>query len=144
MANPLPKRKPRTTLLQLATMMRGAGYNAYIATLVGSPAQVTERLNKRMMSPQVGDLVFESTTFGGVMRHKGGDDLDGVGILEEIAMIPVVYDDPEFVWDEVAEGMPHPTEKAWRIRTFDGRLFTWTNASIVAIVTDRRFSWPTV
>lgn len=119
----------------LATTLRRAIYNAYLATLVGTPAETTRRYYERAKEPKVGDLVTESTTVYG-MRHENATDLDGVGILEEVAREKVDFGDPEFVWDEQAEGRPHPTEKVFYIRTLDGRRFRWVNASFVAAVSE--------
>lgn len=120
----------------VATALRRNIYCAYSATLVGSPAEVTRRYSDRARTPQIGDMVIEASTVYG-MRHENATDLDGVGILEEISQERVIFDgDPDFVWDEEEEGHPHPTEKVFYIRTLDGRRFRWTNANMVAAVTD--------
>lgn len=119
---------------EIAGAFRALIYNAYIATLVGSPAKVTERFGDRMKSPQVGDWVAEVST---MYRSRGTTDIDALGKLEEIAWEKVAFEsDPEFVWDEAVEGRPHPTERVYYIRTLDGRRFRWTNASIVAAPAD--------
>lgn len=121
-------------LCNLATLVRRTIYNAYCATMVGNPAKVTSMYYDRASKPEIGDLVIESTTVHG-MRHANATDLDGVGILEEIALEPFVFEgDPDFVWDEQVEGRPHPTERVYYIRTFDGRKFRWVNARMVAAV----------
>lgn len=120
----------------LATILRRTIYNAYLATLVGNPVDVTRRYYERAKAPQIGDLVTEASTVYG-MRHEGATDLDGVGILEEIAWEKVVFGDPDFVWEEKVEGRPHPTEKVYYIRTLDGRRFRWTNANFVSAVSGR-------
>lgn len=128
----------------LATLMRRSIYNAYCATLIGTPVLVTKRYSERARSPQVGDLVIESSTVFG-MRHDNASDLDGIGILEEIAREKVVWGDPDFVWDEDIEGQPHPTERIYYIRTFDGRRFRWENATMIAAVSgihDVNLPWP--
>ncbi len=115
---------------ELASTLRRTIYNAYRATLVGNPAQVTELYSERARNPRVGDMVIESTTI-----HWPQHDLNGVGILEEITHEPVVYGDG-FAWDEEAEGRPHPTERVFYLRTLDGRRARWTNADLVAAVTN--------
>lgn len=127
-------RAPTDDLAGLATMLRRSIYNAYRATLVGTPALVTARYQERSRFPVVGDLVIEAST---VYRSRGTADLDSVGILEEDCQEKVIFDsDPEFVWDEDVEGEPHPTERVFYIRTLDGRRFRWTNATMVAAVSD--------
>lgn len=123
----------------IATAFRRCAYNAYLNTLVGSaPPRVIEAL-ERMKNPRVGDWVIETTTVWMGTRS----DLDGIGILEEIAREPFVFSgDPDFVWDEEVEGAPHPTETVYYLRTMDGRRFRWTNASIVAVPTELRSAIP--
>lgn len=120
---------------RLATLLRSALYNAYGAVLVGDQKPPTKRYFKRTTSPEVGDLVVEISTIHG-MRHAGARSLDGIGFLEEIAREKVDFGNPEFVWDEDAQGKPHPTETVFYIRTFDGRRFRWINATFIAAVTD--------
>ncbi len=119
----------------LATTLRRTIYAAYRATCVGQRAPVTEKYYTRTSAPQIGDLVIETTTIGG-MRHQNATDLDGIGLLEEVAWEKVVFSDPEFVWDEAENGRPHPTERVTYIRTLDGRRFRWVNACFVAAVAD--------
>jgi len=117
---------------QIATAFRRCAYNAYSNVLIGNAPKVVRDAYERMKEPRAGDWVIETSTIGG-MRHKDGTDLDGIGILEKAARENVVFDDPDFAWDEEVEGMPHPTEIVYYIRTMDGMLFRWTNASIIAI-----------
>lgn len=125
---------PTDDLGALATMLRRSIYNAYRATLIGTPPLVTIRYQDRSRSPVVGDLVIEAST---VYRSRGTTDLDSVGILEEDCREKVIFSgDPEFVWDEEVEGEPHPTERVFYIRTLDGRRFRWTNATMVAAVSE--------
>lgn len=121
--NPIP-------LDEIATAFRRLCYNAYVATLVGSPAKVTADFGDRMKDPKVGDFVIETST---VYRSRGTGDIDAVGVLEEVAWEKVAFDgDPDFVWDEAVEGRPHPLERVTYIRTLDGRRFRWVNASFIA------------
>lgn len=118
----------------LARKVRKGICSSYSSVLIGNAPPVTREYAKRMMNPQVGDLVAETTTNG----RLGGSDLNAVGILEEITREPVDFgDDPDFVWDEAVEGMPHPDEKIVYIRTFDGRRLRWSNAHFVAAVEER-------
>lgn len=134
-----PMSKDPLDLERLATTLRRSIYNAYMATLVGDAPEVTKRYYKRASKPQIGDLVTEATTIGG-MRHDNATDLDGVGILEDVTWEPVDFGDPDFVWDEAEEGRPHPTEQVFYIRTLDGRRFRWVNANFVAAVSEAHFS----
>lgn len=125
----MDKERP-VPLADIATAFRRLCYNAYTATLVGSPAKVTADFGDRMKDPKVGDFVIETST---VYRSRGTGDIDAIGVLEEVAWEKVVWPgDPEFVWDEVAEGKPHPLERVTYIRTLDGRRFRWINASFIA------------
>lgn len=116
---------------KLATLMRRAIYNNWDCVLVGNAPEFVRKHFERMSNPIVGDLVIEASTLGMANR----DDLDGIGLLEEIAWEKVPFDGP---WDEAVEGQPHPTEKCFYIRTLDGRRFRWTNARIIAALTTMR------
>lgn len=114
--------------INLATIIRGFANNAHGATLVGDPWPVTRTFQERMSNVELGDLVVEQST-----RRSPEDDLNAVGWLEETAWEKVDFGDPEFVWDEDAEGEPHPTEQIFYIRTLDGRRFRWSNARFIAV-----------
>lgn len=130
--------------LDLEKLARGIAimaYNAHGAVLVGDAPQCVHDLRNRLKDIQVGDLVVETTTCN--MDGRRGKKyyrpaLDAVGYLLRITWEPVVWGDPDFVWDEKVEGEPHPTEKCTYIRTLDGREFRWTNASFVSAPTE----WP--
>lgn len=116
-------------------------YNSYASTLVGHGPPCVFDLNNRLRDIQVGDLVVETST--ALMDGRNGEKyyrpaLDALGHLIKITWEPVVWSDPEFVWDEEIEGKPHPTEKCVYIRTLDGREFRWTNASFISAATE----WP--
>jgi hypothetical protein len=115
-----------------ATAFRGSAYNAYLNTLISGPPVIHEAY-KRMSNPVVGDWVIETSTI-----YMKGHNLNGLGVLAEIANEPVDFNDPDFVWDEVEEGRPHPKERVYYINTLDGRRFRWTNASVIAILTEIR------
>jgi len=109
----------------IATAMRRAVYTAWSNTLIGTDAKSVRDTFDRMKNPVVGDWVIEaSTIYGG--RNHDSSDLDGVGILEQMDQERV-----DMEWDEAEDG-PHPTEQIAYIRTLDGRLFRWSNASILA------------
>lgn len=109
----------------VATAMRRAIYTAWQNTLIGSAPPVVLASHDQMAKPKVGDWVIEaSTIYGG--RNHDSRDLDGVGILEKVLSEPV-----DIEWDEAEDG-PHPMETTYYLRTLDGRLFRWHNASIIA------------
>jgi hypothetical protein len=113
----------------LASTLRRTIYNAWRASLAvsGDQSAVAEAYHERATNPQIGDMVIESSTI-----HYPQHDLNGVGILVDIADEPVDYGD--YVWDEETEGRPHPTERVYYLRTLDGRLRRWENAGIIAAV----------
>lgn len=127
--------KEKMELEAIATAFRRSAYIAYRNTLIGNAPKCVSDTFARMSAPQIGDWVIETSTVYG-FRHSPSSDLDGIGILEAVEWENVVFGDPEFVWDEETEGRPHPTEKIYYIRTMDGRQFRWSNASIVAVLTD--------
>lgn len=120
--NPIPVR-------ELASTLRRTIYNAWRASLAmhGDQAPAAEAYHERASNPRIGDMVIESSTI-----HYAQNDLKGVGILVDIADEPVDYGD--YVWDEEAEGRPHPTERVYYLRTLDGSLQRWVNAGIIAAV----------
>lgn len=113
----------------LATKVRHGIYSSYRAVTNGAMRNETLSQFQQMSNPRIGDLVTEETTIYYSSRET---DIDAVGILEEIAQEPVVYDDENFVWDEEYEGRPHPTETVFYIRTLDGRRHRWVNARFIA------------
>lgn len=120
-------------LEEYARVLRTSADNAWSNTLIGTEARCVHDAYARMKAPVVGDWVIETST----LYVTGRPHLDAVGVLEEAGREPVVWGDPDFVWDEKEDG-PHPTEQVWYIRTLDGRRFRWTNASIIAILSERR------
>ena len=118
-------------LASLATAFRRAVYRAWTNTLIGQAPPDVRKTFEQMKYPEVGDWVIEASTIHG-MRHSPASDLDGVGVLEEVAQEKIDFGDPDFVWDEAEEGRPHPVEPVFYIRTIDGRRFRWTNATILA------------
>lgn len=126
-------------LEQIARTMGVCAYTAWVAVLCGNPTGNQEQLNKRMRDIQVGDWIVETTTIlMSVTGRSYRPALDAVGRLVKITQEKVVFSDPDFVWDETAEGKPHPTEACTYIKTLDGREFRWTNASFVSIPNE----WP--
>lgn len=121
--------RQKMNIENIAAAFRQSAYQAYTNTLIGgAPKRISDAF-ERMTKPVVGDWVIETSTIG----IRGRPDLDGVGILEEIAREKVVFSDSEFEWDEVEDG-PWPTEPIHYIRTMDGRRFRWSNASIIAVL----------
>lgn len=118
-------------LKALATLVRRAIYNAYDGVLIGNCPAFIRKNFERMTHPQVGDLVIEAST----VRMPYTNDLNGVGVLEKITQEPFPFDEP---WDEAAEGRPWPKEQCYYFRTFDGRLFRWTNARVIAALSTFR------
>lgn len=120
--NPMPIR-------EIASTLRRTIYNAWRASLAvyGNQTPASEAYHERASNPRIGDMVIESSTI-----HYARNDLKGVGILVDIADEPVDYGD--FVWDEEAEGRPHPTERVFYLRALDGSLQRWVNAGIIAAV----------
>lgn len=133
--------KPTFDLERLARQIVTMAYNAHSAVLVGRAPDCVHELRKRFDDIKEGDLVVETTTAN--MDGRRGEKhfrpaLDAVGYLIKITWEPVVWGDPDFVWDEAVEGRPEPTEKCVYIRTLDGREFRWTNASFISCPTE----WP--
>lgn len=114
----------------IATAFRRAAYTQWSNTLIGNAPKCVLDTHDQMKNPRIGDWVIEASTMGGG-RNPDSSDLDGVGILEEVAEERI-----EMEWDE-AENGPHPTEGVYYIRTMDGRRFRWHNASIIAVPTYR-------
>lgn len=125
----------RDDLEKLARIIVTMAYNASGAALMGRPTQRIEDLRNRFDDIQIGDLVVETST--ALMDGRRGEKyfrpaLDALGYLVKITWEPVVWGDPDFVWDEAVEGKPEPTEKCVYIKTLDGREFRWTNASFIS------------
>jgi len=79
-----------------------------------------------MQAAVVGDFVFENTS----PPDETIPSINKVGWLQRIAHEPRFSNDE---WKEMAEGRPCPTERAYYIRTLDGREFRWTNAQMIAL-----------
>jgi hypothetical protein len=132
----------KDALEKLARDIATMAYNASGAVLVGNAPPCVHELRKRFEDIKIGDLVVETTT--ALMDGRRGEKyfrpaLDAVGYLVKVTWEPIVWEgDPDFVWDEVVEGKPHPTEKCTYIQTLDGREFRWTNASFVSAPNE----WP--
>lgn len=118
----------RERVVKLACHIAVSAIVAYDNALAGN-APNQRRAMERLSSPWFGDLVVEITTFFRTDRPK----LDAVGWLLRKTQEKIDFGDPGFVWDEAAEGRPHPTEEVVYIETLDGREFRWTNAKFIAI-----------
>lgn len=90
------------------SLIRRLADNLYAATLVGYPAPVIARVSARMRAPVAGDLVIERST------PCGTDDRDSVGRIVKTEQGP-------------------NQETIWVLRTLDGRVLRWANASFVAV-----------
>lgn len=122
-------------LEKLARAIVTMAYNASGTVIMGNPTMRVEDLYRRFNDIQIGDLVVETST--ALMDGRRGEKyyrpaLDALGYLVKITWEPVVWGDPDFVWDEAVEGKPEPTEKCVYIKTLDGREFRWTNASFIS------------
>lgn len=131
----------RDDLEKLARAIVTMAYNASGALYMGKPTGRVEDLRRRFDDIQVGDLIVETSS--ALMDGRRGEKnyrpaLDALGYLVKVTWEPVVWGDPDFVWDEAAEGKPEPTEKCTYIRTLDGREFRWTNASFISCPVE----WP--
>lgn len=118
-------------LEELARIICRVTDNAYGASLVGNAAAATRALYDDLNDIRPGRMVVEITSLG--MRSY----LDNLGTLLRVTDEPVVFSDPNFIWDEKEEGRPHPTEKCTYIKTLDGREFRWTNARFIAVPDQR-------
>jgi hypothetical protein len=111
----------------LLRLLEVSAYNLYLATLVGHPAPSVEQTGRRMRTPQIGDVVLETST---IWR----DDRLGarLGKLVRTAMEPVWTADE---WREAGEdeNTPIPTQRVWYLELPDGREYRWHNASFIAI-----------
>ncbi|MGB1214951.1 MAG: hypothetical protein ACPG4X_16405 [Pikeienuella sp.] len=102
-----------------ARSIRILGNHAWLATLCSNQTPNQKALFEAMQSPNIGDIVFESSTI-----YRRSLDLDAVGILLKDCHEPAHTD-----WDEIEEGGPCPSERVFYVQTLDGREKRWTNAS---------------
>lgn len=116
----------------IASTLRRTIYNGWRASL-GRDSAVAEAFYERSSNPRIGDMVIETSTV-----HYASMDLKGVGTLLDIRDEPVDFKDEGYVWDEEAEGRPHPTERVYYLKALDGRVHRWVNASIIAAVSGMR------
>lgn len=96
------------------------------ATLVGNPAPFVERVSKRLRDPQVGDYVYERSTFH---RHRFEDgtpiQAEGSGFLrkvaDEYAWTDDVWADELTAWladdsHDPALALTRPTERVYYVQ----------------------------
>lgn len=107
--------------------------NLYGSTLRGQQCGKDRETQREMTDLRYGDLIVEQTAGRMAAAGKYTEAANCVGILEEVAWEPVQFSDPDFVWDEKAEGTPHPTERIVYIRTLKGIRFRWHNASFIRV-----------
>ena len=128
----------RAQLQQAARLACYSAYAAYMATLRGDvPAG-----SHKNFEPVVGMPVVEISTIGmwdNLDRYKLDpsrehlrDVLNCIGTLERTANEPLYT--PE-QWTEMGESEDDPisSQKAWYIRTLDGREFRWENATFIRV-----------
>src|SRR6202012_6243036 len=97
----------RDDLEKLARAIVTMAYNASGALYMGNPTGLVQDLRRRFDDIQVGDLIVETST--ALMDGRRGEKyyrpaLDALGYLVKVTWEPVVWGDPDFVWDEVVEG----------------------------------------
>lgn len=108
------------------------------ACMVGNPAPVVERMGARLRSPQVGDLVVESTT---AMRQRNDDWYRGFGYLVEHRR-EWWHTDEDWAHataeDPGAWGDERPTDEAWYVQygPQPEDVCRWTNADFLVIPID--------
>jgi len=99
-------------------IVAASSYVAWTNVLCGTQNKAQDKYFERMSSPEVGDLVLETTTHGRVKA------IDRIGRLLSVTTEPY----PDWEDDE-----PAPTRDIWTIETFDGRDFKWENCSFIVI-----------
>lgn len=110
-----------------ASALGAAGCAAYSLTLVGHAASVAVSYRERIMNPQPGDLVVETSSFP--MRDRKGYGHVAVGTLTssgvEHIVVPPNDDEPDgWEYDEMA----------FYVAPFvGGDPIRWTNAEFIAI-----------
>lgn len=149
-------------------MMTGMAHMLRMATLVGNPAPIVQRISGRMRNPQPGDLVVEESTayrtdedtrikaFGILIEHRvewwETDEEWAVMVEEERAaherhenfLRNSEYARSEYA-DEPWEPGERQTDHAWYIQYGPkaGDICRWVNCSFIAIPTDpSAFSMP--
>lgn len=75
-------------------------------------------------------------------RRRDHDRLQGRDVRNRLANQkvdePVDFGDKSFVWDEQAEGRPHPTEPVWYIDRLDGEgIHRWVNCQFIGLYDGR-------
>ena len=134
----------RVQLQQAARLAAYSAYAAYMATLRGDvPAG-----SHQNFQPEVGVPVVEISTIGmwdnlvhyklDESREHLRDVLNCIGTLERIANEPL-YTPEQWVEMGESENDPISSQKAWYIRTLDGREFRWENALFIRVPNARDF-----
>ncbi len=137
----------RAQLQEAARLACYAAYAAYSAALRGD----VPTGSYRNFDPVVGQPVVESSTLGlwddperwakGERAHLN-DVLNCIGVLERIEEEPICTEEH---WRDAESGYgagpdePVPKERAWYLRTLDGREFRWVNASFIRVPNSRYF-----
>lgn len=116
--------------MDLMRLLEVTAYNHYLACLVGNPAPRVAAMYQHLTSPQVGDMVLETSTIYDESR---------VGM--RFGRLVRVASEPMYTPEEWADGgsgpdEPIPHERVWYIELADGREFRWVNASFIAVPTE--------
>lgn len=128
----------RDALIAMASHLSGA-------CLVGDPAPIVERMDKRIRAPQPGDLVVEVST---QYTADAGRRIKGLGILLEQR---VEWWETDAEWEAIKaedgtlEDAERMTDRAWYIQygPEPGDVCRWVNCQFTVIPTDpREFSMP--
>jgi len=135
--------KATVRLLKLIAINAHAAYNS---CLVGNPAPRVEAMYQRMITPEPGDLVLETSTIWRWARDSDAvacDQLPGLGILKRRALEPIMdraaFDDMHAhgdYWvrpDETLDDLPKET--VYYIEPLDGTVpeYRWVNANFIRV-----------
>ena len=106
-------------------------YELYCATLVGHQPPAISELFRRMNSPQVGDLVLETSSI--LARDRDGYRL---GKLIRVNY-ELVMSREEWVASGESELDQIPRHRVWTLELPNGEEVDWENATFIAVPTER-------
>lgn len=118
----------RVDPLAIERQLEVAAYSHYLATLVGNPAPIVERIGQRLKHPEVGDLVLEVSTIYDASRVG-----TRLGRLDRIAQEPVCSAEE---WQAGGGSAPVPRETIWYLTLLNGDEYRWRNADFIAVLTE--------
>jgi hypothetical protein len=128
---------------ELLRLLAISAHQAYLNTLVGSPAPYVAKVGQELSAPKVGDIVLEESTAPFIrdtrFPERYQEVIDGghyIGRLISVTQEPIgsVYDHDE-PWDEEYEGRPEPTVPVWTIESLlDGHRYRWHNARFIKVL----------